>query len=189
MIRLLVAALLTAVVATAPAFADTPATLDKINSSGEILLGYRESAPPFSSVDEATGIPAGYSIDLCLKIADAIKAKLGRLRPHRPLRSGYGRESLSEGGRRQHRPRMRNVDHYARPPGSGRLHQHDLYYRRHPARSRQGNGEGDGRSRREEDRGRRRHDDRSRSESWKVGGRAQRQDRKIWGLRRGTEGA
>ncbi len=77
MIRLLVAAVI-AVLLAPPAFAQAPATLDKISHSGEIVLGYRDTAPPFSSVDAATGIPAGYSIDLCLKIADAIRAKLGR---------------------------------------------------------------------------------------------------------------
>jgi ABC-type amino acid transport substrate-binding protein len=78
MIRVLIAAALAVVLLAAPASAQAPATLDKIGSSGEILLGYREASPPFSSVNGATGIPAGYSIDLCLKIADAIKAKLGR---------------------------------------------------------------------------------------------------------------
>jgi glutamate/aspartate transport system substrate-binding protein len=78
MIRVFITATLAAVLIAAPVVADTSATLDKINGSGEILLGYREAAPPFSSVHAATGIPAGYSIDLCLKIADAIRAKLGR---------------------------------------------------------------------------------------------------------------
>ncbi|MFO1126974.1 MAG: amino acid ABC transporter substrate-binding protein [Rhodospirillales bacterium] len=76
--RLLAAAAAAALLISAPAFADPSPTLDKIGSSGEILLGYRDAAPPFSSVDPATGIPSGYSIDLCLKIADAIRTKLNR---------------------------------------------------------------------------------------------------------------
>ncbi|MFO1154959.1 MAG: amino acid ABC transporter substrate-binding protein [Rhodospirillales bacterium] len=78
MLRLLATAVTAALLAAAPALADTSATLDKISGSGEILLGYRDAAPPFSSVDAATGTPVGYSIDLCLKIADAVRAKLGR---------------------------------------------------------------------------------------------------------------
>ena len=50
-------------------------TLDTIRSRGAFIIGYREGAPPFSSVD-AQGHPQGYSIDLCNRIADAVKAAL-----------------------------------------------------------------------------------------------------------------
>ena len=51
-------------------------TLTKINQLGTIYLGYRESAVPFSYLHE--GRATGYSIDLCYRIVDAIKLKLGR---------------------------------------------------------------------------------------------------------------
>jgi glutamate/aspartate transport system substrate-binding protein len=52
-------------------------TLEKISKSGKIILGYRDSSPPFSSLDEG-GRAVGYSIDLCLRIAEAAKQHLNR---------------------------------------------------------------------------------------------------------------
>lgn len=52
-------------------------TLDKIIQSGHITLGYRSSSMPFSYLD-ADQQPIGYSIDICKKIADAIRRHLGR---------------------------------------------------------------------------------------------------------------
>lgn len=73
-------ALLTAAVAlglSAPvAMADGHGgTLDKIAASGEIVIGHRESSVPFSYLD-GNQQPVGYSIDLCLKIVDAVAAEL-----------------------------------------------------------------------------------------------------------------
>ena len=51
--------------------------MDKIASSGEIVLGYRESSVPFSYLDENQQ-PIGYSIDLCMKIVDAVAAELDK---------------------------------------------------------------------------------------------------------------
>ena len=53
----------------APAHADT---LDKIQASKSISLGYRKASPPFSSADE-DGKPIGFSIDLCLRVVAAVK--------------------------------------------------------------------------------------------------------------------
>lgn len=50
-------------------------TLKKIQERGEITLGAREAALPFSYYDDDHR-PIGYSIDLCLKVVDAIKAQL-----------------------------------------------------------------------------------------------------------------
>lgn len=50
--------------------------LDKIRDTGTITLGYRESALPFSFGDDK-GQPAGYAVDLCLRVAEAAKQKLG----------------------------------------------------------------------------------------------------------------
>jgi glutamate/aspartate transport system substrate-binding protein len=61
----------TAAVEEEPSF-----TLTKINQLGTIYLGYRESAVPFSYLHE--GRATGYSVDLCYRIIDAIKLKLGR---------------------------------------------------------------------------------------------------------------
>lgn len=52
-------------------------TLDKIAASGEIVIGHRESSVPFSYLDENQQ-PVGYSIDLCMKIVDAIAAELDK---------------------------------------------------------------------------------------------------------------
>lgn len=53
------------------------ATLEKVAQLGAITLGYRESSPPFSYLD---GIqrPIGYSIDICMKVVEAVKRELKR---------------------------------------------------------------------------------------------------------------
>lgn len=68
----IIAAMLSAIWFIAPASADT---LDKVKSSGTFLMGVREASPPFSSVG-AEGKPEGFSIDLCQRIAAAVKQKL-----------------------------------------------------------------------------------------------------------------
>src|SRR5215469_5144765 len=50
-------------------------TLDQIKKSGEIRLGYRTDAPPLSFNDTA-GQAAGYSVELCKRIAAAVKDHL-----------------------------------------------------------------------------------------------------------------
>lgn len=56
--------------------AQAPATtLDRIKAAGRIRLGYRADAQPFAFRD-GSGNAAGYSVALCLKVADAIKTRL-----------------------------------------------------------------------------------------------------------------
>src|SRR5262245_13521193 len=50
-------------------------TLDKIKETGTVSLGHRETSRPFSFLD-ADGKPTGYSVDLCLQVAAAIKQSL-----------------------------------------------------------------------------------------------------------------
>ncbi len=50
-------------------------TLDHIRATGKIVLGHRESSVPFSYLD-ADKRPVGYAVDLCLRLADAVKKKL-----------------------------------------------------------------------------------------------------------------
>jgi len=50
-------------------------TLKKIRGSGKIILGVRAASLPFSYLDENRHYQ-GYSIDICLKIADSVKKKL-----------------------------------------------------------------------------------------------------------------
>ena len=60
-------------VAAAPA--EKVDTLKRIRDTGTILVGVREASVPFSFLD-AQKQPQGYSVDLCLKVVDAIKAEL-----------------------------------------------------------------------------------------------------------------
>jgi len=50
-------------------------TLDQIKKSGEIRLGYRTDAPPLS-FNDTSGQPAGYSVELCKRIAAEVKDQL-----------------------------------------------------------------------------------------------------------------
>ena len=63
---------------TGPALADAgdSPTLQRIQERGVVNIGHRETSIPFSYIGPDNE-PIGYSIDLCLKIVDAIKAELG----------------------------------------------------------------------------------------------------------------
>lgn len=62
--------------ATPSAHADElTGTLKKVKDSGTLVMGIRESSFPLSYLDQNQK-PVGYHIDVCLKIADALKAKL-----------------------------------------------------------------------------------------------------------------
>ena len=50
-------------------------TLDKIKETGVLQLGYRETSRPFS-FRGSDGQPAGFSIDLCLQVAGALRESL-----------------------------------------------------------------------------------------------------------------
>ena len=64
------------VVVMAPtAWGQSSPTLNKIEQTGLITLGYRVGSVPFSYLDEKLN-PIGYSMDLCYKIVDAVKARL-----------------------------------------------------------------------------------------------------------------
>ena len=55
-------------------------TLKKIKDSGTIQIGARDSQIPFSYKLSADSAPIGFTNDICLKIVDAVKAKLGLAR-------------------------------------------------------------------------------------------------------------
>ena len=50
-------------------------TLEKIKAAGTISVGHRDASIPFSYLDDKQQ-PVGYSMDLCAKIVDAVKAEL-----------------------------------------------------------------------------------------------------------------
>lgn len=50
-------------------------TLDRIKKSGEFVIGYRTDTSPLS-YENAEGEPSGYSVDLCRRIAAAVKSHL-----------------------------------------------------------------------------------------------------------------
>jgi ABC-type amino acid transport substrate-binding protein len=59
---------------SAPAHA--AGVLDQIRQSGKLSLGYRADERPFSFATSAGAAPAGFSVALCQRIADAVKAEL-----------------------------------------------------------------------------------------------------------------
>lgn len=68
-------AALTLLLAAAGAWAQA-GTLDKIKRTGVIALGHREASIPFSYLGD-NGRPAGYSVELCQRVAEAVKRQLG----------------------------------------------------------------------------------------------------------------
>lgn len=55
---------------------DLTGTLKKIKELGTVTLGYRDASLPFSYLNDDQK-PIGYSIELCQKIVDEIKVKVG----------------------------------------------------------------------------------------------------------------
>ncbi len=68
-------ALLSLSVSSAHADAGDSATLKRIQERGMVSIGHRETSIPFSYIGDSSE-PVGYSIDICMKIVDAIKAEL-----------------------------------------------------------------------------------------------------------------
>ncbi len=73
-LAVMVAAALT-VAAGAASAQELTGRLKKIKDTGTITLGIRESSIPFSYLDDNQKV-IGYSIDICNKIAEAVKAEL-----------------------------------------------------------------------------------------------------------------
>ena len=65
------------VLAMPAAFAQTPATIDKIKQGGTMMIAYRESSIPFSYLDDKAQ-PTGFAYEICEKIAEKVKAATGR---------------------------------------------------------------------------------------------------------------
>ncbi len=50
--------------------------LDRVKAGGNIVIAHRESSIPFSYLD-ADKKPVGYAVDLCLKLIEAVRKKVG----------------------------------------------------------------------------------------------------------------
>jgi polar amino acid transport system substrate-binding protein/glutamate/aspartate transport system substrate-binding protein len=75
MTRLLFLAALTVLAASPATGQDLQGTLKKISDTKTINIGYRETAVPFSFVG-ADKQPAGYTVDLCRRVAGGIQQQL-----------------------------------------------------------------------------------------------------------------
>jgi glutamate/aspartate transport system substrate-binding protein len=51
-------------------------TLKKVKELGAITLGVRDSSVPFSYLDDKQK-PVGFAVDICMKVVDAVKARVG----------------------------------------------------------------------------------------------------------------
>ncbi len=71
----LVTALIAGLALAGASHAQDGGTLKKIRDTGVIKIGHRDASIPFSYLDDNQK-PIGYGVDICLKIADAIKANL-----------------------------------------------------------------------------------------------------------------
>jgi glutamate/aspartate transport system substrate-binding protein len=74
--RSILAASVAAVAFTSGAVqAQESGTMKKIRETGQITVGHRESSTPFSYLDDKQQ-PIGYTMDLCAKVVDAVKAEM-----------------------------------------------------------------------------------------------------------------
>lgn len=72
---LLIAALLTLLSSNLSA-QESEATLQKIERTGEFVIGYRADSSPLS-YENADGQPSGYSVDMCRRVAASVNAHFG----------------------------------------------------------------------------------------------------------------
>lgn len=73
----LMAAAIAVAATTGAAAQDLTGRLAKIAEAGEIVLGHRESSVPFAYLDENQK-PIGYSMDLCMKVVEAVEEAVGK---------------------------------------------------------------------------------------------------------------
>jgi ABC-type amino acid transport substrate-binding protein len=57
------------------AWAQSGPVIDRLKSGGKLVLAHREASVPFSYYD-ADKKPIGYAVDLCVKLAEAVRKKL-----------------------------------------------------------------------------------------------------------------
>lgn len=77
MIRVPPKAALAVSLCIASSVAMAQATLNRIQERGQINIGHRDSSVPFAYLDDNKQV-VGYSIDLCMKVVDEVKKKLGK---------------------------------------------------------------------------------------------------------------
>jgi len=75
LLRFAAVSVVTALCAGAAQAEDLSGTLKKVKETGVITVGHRDSSIPFSYLDDKQNA-IGYSVDLCLKIVDAVKNEL-----------------------------------------------------------------------------------------------------------------
>lgn len=56
--------------------ATAASVLERVSAGGKLVIAHRESSIPFSYVD-ADKKPVGYAVDLCLKLAEAVRKRTG----------------------------------------------------------------------------------------------------------------
>ncbi|WP_053843469.1 amino acid ABC transporter substrate-binding protein [Paracidovorax avenae] len=81
------------------AVASHAGVLDRIASGGKLVVAYRDAASPFAFKD-AGGRPAGYAVELCQRIADAVRRKTGRKDmevAYLPVDLGNRMEAITQG--------------------------------------------------------------------------------------------
>ena len=79
MTKVKIAAALAAIALAAPTASaqELYGTLQKIDQANEIVIGHRESSVPFAYLDDNQN-PVGYSMDLCMRVVDAVEERLGK---------------------------------------------------------------------------------------------------------------
>lgn len=76
-IKLALACAVLGLTAAGTAGAQQQGTLEKIRQTGAISLGGRDASFPFSYITGSSSVPIGFSADLCAKVVDAVKTRLG----------------------------------------------------------------------------------------------------------------
>src|SRR5690554_5443231 len=75
--RLLTTFLASALVMGSVSATQLTGTLAKVQETNRLAIGFQEASIPFSYLD-GDQKPVGFAIDICLKIADAVRAELNQ---------------------------------------------------------------------------------------------------------------
>ena len=100
MLRSLTALSICLLLAAPAAAEELSGTLKKVAESGQLVIGHREASYPFSYVNQQ-GQATGYSVDLCMRIAEAVQSELGLAEmaiDYRPVTPDTRMDMLIDGG-------------------------------------------------------------------------------------------
>ena len=121
----------TVLLAASAATAQVNDTLAKVKAAGAITIGSRDSSVPFSYRVTGDSDPIGFTNEICLKIVEAVKAKLKMPQLGRSLHHAELDQPHPADPERHRGPGLRDHDEHAGSPAAGCLRSLPLRHAHH----------------------------------------------------------